>query len=332
MSLNIGISLGDVTGVGPEVTLKAIAALQSEDDTRYLLIGDAMRLRELNARINLKLHLEDFTKHTAPGRFLIANPITMQLPANLKPGEAVAANAAVSWLQDAGERCLRGEIDAMVTAPVNKEAIIRAGHKFIGQTEFLTELAHADRTVMMLLGHDERGRWLRVALATVHIAIRDVPAKLTQERVVLAIARAVGACRDLGLLRARVAVCGLNPHCGEGGEFGDEEPHVIEPAIATAKLNGFDAVGPLSGDTVFHQAMMGEFDAVVAMYHDQGLAPLKTVAFDTGVNWTLGLPFIRTSPDHGTAYNIAGKGIADPSSMISAIKLAKQLAARKRGA
>ena len=238
MSLNIGISLGDVTGVGPEVTLKAIAALQSEDDTRYLLIGDAMRLRELNARINLKLHLEDFTKHTPPGRFLIANPITMHLPANLKPGEAVAANAAVSWLQNAGERCLRGEIDAMVTAPVNKEAIICAGHKFIGQTEFLTELAHADRTVMMLLGHDERGRWLRVALATVHIAIRDVPAKLTQERVVLAIARAVGACRDLGLPRARVAVCGLNPHCGEGGESARAVRAHVDVARQETALHG----------------------------------------------------------------------------------------------
>lgn len=332
MSLNIGICLGDITGIGPEVTLKALASLHSADDTRYLLIGDALRLREINTQLKLNLHLQEFSDHAKPGKIFLVNPIAEHLPAKLKPGEAHAANAALEWLRDAGERCLRGELDAMVTAPVNKEAIVRAGHQFIGQTEFLTELAHADRTVMMLLGHDERGRWLRVALATVHIAIRDVPLKLTREKIQLAIERAAGACRDLELPRARVAVCGLNPHCGEGGEFGDEEPHVIEPAIAAAKQNGVDAVGPLSGDTVFHQAMMGEFDAVVAMYHDQGLAPLKTVAFDTGVNWTLGLPFIRTSPDHGTAYNIAGKGIADPSSMISAIKLAKQLAARKRGA
>jgi len=134
-------------------------------------------------------------------------------------------------------------------------------------------------------------------------------------------------------LRAKIAVCGLNPHCGEGGEFGDEEPRIIEPAIAAARKRGFDAVGPLSGDTVFHQAIRGDFDAVVAMYHDQGLAPLKLAAFDNGVNWTLGLPFIRTSPDHGTAYDIAGRGIADPSSMIAAIRLAKQLVSghRKKG-
>lgn len=182
---------------------------------------------------------------------------------------------------------------------------------------------------MMLLGHDDHGRWLRVALATVHIALRDVPLKLSPEKILLAIERAAEACRDLGLARARVAVCGLNPHCGEGGEFGDEEPHLIEPAIAAARKKGLDATGPHSGDTVFHQALTGEFDAVVAMYHDQGLAPLKTVAFDTGVNWTLGLPLIRTSPDHGTAYGIAGKGIANESSMIAAIKLARQLAAKK---
>ncbi len=325
----IGICLGDVTGVGPEVTLKALAALQHEDDTRYLLIGDGLLLRELNARLGLKLHLQEFSEHAGNGKMFIANPVGLHLPAGLKPGEPAAANAAIAWLHDAGERCLRREIDAMVTAPVNKEAIVRAGHRFIGQTEFLTELAGADRTVMMLLGHDERGRWLRVALATVHIAIRDVPLKLTQEKILLAIERAARACRDLGLSRSRVAVCGLNPHCGEGGEFGDEEPHVIEPAVAAARKLGLDVIGPLSGDTVFHQAMSGDFDSVVAMYHDQGLAPLKTVAFDTGVNWTLGLPFIRTSPDHGTAYNIAGKGVASPESMISAIKLAKQLARNK---
>jgi len=146
----------------------------------------------------------------------------------------------------------------------------------------------------------------------------------------LAIELAAQSCRDLGLPRARIAVAGLNPHAGEGGEFGDEEIKVIAPTILAAKKNGFDVTGPLSGDTVFHYALCGDYDAVVAMYHDQGLAPLKAVAFDTGVNWTLGLPFIRTSPDHGTAYDIAGKGIANPSSMIAAIRLAKQLAKNKK--
>jgi 4-hydroxythreonine-4-phosphate dehydrogenase len=255
---------------------------------------------------------------------------TEPLPANLNPGAPEAARAAVRWLGQGADLCLAKQLDAVVTAPVNKESIVRAGIPFVGQTEFFSERAKADRTVMMLLGHDERGRWLRVALATVHIALRDVPVKLTSEKIQLAVERAAEACRDLGLTRARVAVCGLNPHCGEGGEFGDEEPKVVEPAIAALRKRGLDVVGPISGDTVFHHALLGEFDAVVAMYHDQGLAPLKTVAFDTGINWTLGLPFIRTSPDHGTAYNIAGKGIANPSSMISAIRLAKQLARAKQ--
>jgi 4-hydroxythreonine-4-phosphate dehydrogenase len=234
-------------------------------------------------------------------------------------------------LRDGGERCRRREVDALVTAPVNKESIIRAGHKnFVGQTEFLSELAGTSRTAMMLLGHDEKNRWLRVALATVHIAIKSVPEKLTPEKIMLAIELAAQSCRDLGLPRARIAVAGLNPHAGEGGEFGDEEIKIIAPTILAAKKNGFDVTGPLSGDTVFHYALCGDYDAVVAMYHDQGLAPLKAVAFDTGVNWTLGLPFIRTSPDHGTAYDIAGKGIANPSSMIAAIQLAKQLAKNKK--
>jgi 4-hydroxythreonine-4-phosphate dehydrogenase len=167
---------------------------------------------------------------------------------------------------------------------------------------------------------------LRVALATIHIPLKTVSARLTPEKLLLAIELAAQSCRDLGLPRARIAVCGLNPHAGEGGEFGDEEIVTIAPTVRTAQQRGLDVVGPLSGDTVFHYALQGDFDAVVAMYHDQGLAPLKAVAFDTGVNWTLGLPFIRTSPDHGTAYDIAGKGIANPSSMIAAIRLAKQLA------
>jgi 4-hydroxythreonine-4-phosphate dehydrogenase len=144
--------------------------------------------------------------------------------------------------------------------------------------------------------------------------------------VELAIELAAQACRDLGLPRARVVVCGLNPHAGESGEMGDEEQITIGPAVVAAQTRGLDVIGPLSGDTVFYHALRGEFDAVVAMYHDQGLAPLKAVAFDTGVNWTLGLPFIRTSPDHGTAYDIAGRGLANPSSMMAALRLAKQLA------
>jgi len=328
----IGISLGDATGIGPEVALKAVAAEAAKDDSKYLLLGDEHCVRRLIQKFGLGLPLEKFSDYTAAaaGKLFVVDPLAKPLPEDLPAGSPVAARAAVAWLRDGAERCLRRELGALVTAPVNKESIIRAGHKFVGQTEFLSEFAGARRTAMMLLGHDGNQRWLRVALATIHISIKSVPEKLTAEKIARAIELAAQACRDLGLPRARVAVCGLNPHAGEGGQFGDEEIKIISPTIATAKKRGLDVVGPLSGDTVFHYALQGDFDAVVAMYHDQGLAPLKAVAFDTGVNWTLGLPFIRTSPDHGTAYDIAGKGIANPSSMIAAIRLAKKLAAHPR--
>ncbi|HUB86963.1 MAG TPA: 4-hydroxythreonine-4-phosphate dehydrogenase PdxA [Verrucomicrobiae bacterium] len=326
----LGISLGDVTGVGPEVALKAVAAEAGTDKTKYLFIGDEMVLTRLNRKLSLNLPLKNISSRGGGGRFFFANPFREKLPAKLSTGTPIAAKAAMACLRDGAERCLRGELDALVTAPVNKEAIARAGYeKFVGQTEFLSALAGAKRTAMMLLGHDERNRWLRVALATIHISIKSVPRKLTAEKISLAIELAAQACRDLQLPRARVAVCGLNPHAGEGGEFGDEEIKLIAPIISDLQSKGFDVVGPLSGDTVFYYALRGDFDAVVAMFHDQGLAPLKAVAFDSGINWTLGLPFIRTSPDHGTAYDIAGKGVANPSSMIAAIRLAKQLARNK---
>jgi 4-hydroxythreonine-4-phosphate dehydrogenase len=328
--LRIGITLGDVTGVGPEVALKAVAAEAALDEARYVFIGDGHRLRQLNGTLRLDLPLVDHSPGSVePHRFCILDPGDKRLPDSLKPGAPEAARAAVRWLGEAADLCLKGGIHAVVTAPVNKEAINRAGIPFVGQTEFFTERAKAERTVMMLLGEDERGRWLRVALATVHMALRDVPLRLTVGKIETAVMRAAEACKALGLSRSRVAVCGLNPHCGEGGEFGDEESRMIEPALLELRRRGYDVVGPISGDTVFHHALQGEYDAVVAMYHDQGLAPLKTVAFETGVNWTLGLPFIRTSPDHGTAYNIAGRGVANPSSMISALRLAKQLAGRR---
>ena len=326
----LGISLGDITGIGPEVALKAVAAVAAADDTKYLLIGDEKILARLNEKFALSLPLKKFSNYTASGNFFFVNPLAESSPENLPAGSPLAANLAIAALRDGGERCLRGELSALVTAPVNKESIIRAGHKFIGQTEFLSELAGTNQTAMMLLGKDERGRWLRVALATVHISIKSVPDKLTAKKITLAIELAAQSCRDLGLARAKIAVAGLNPHAGEGGEFGDEEITTIAPAIQAMQKRGFDVVGPMSGDTVFHYALQGDFDAVVAMYHDQGLAPLKAVAFDTGVNWTLGLPFIRTSPDHGTAYDIVGKGIANPGSMIAAIRLAKQLARNKK--
>jgi len=326
MSGPIGITLGDVTGVGPEVTLKALAAELPRDDARYLIIGDPSVVQRTNDRLSLKLDIKLFSHAQSAERLCVTNPFSESLPTDLPPGSPLAARASVAWLENGAQRCLRNELDALVTAPVNKEAIVRSGHAFVGQTEWLSQFAGADRTAMMLLGHDERNRWLRVALVTTHLPLKQVANQVTPAKIKLAIELAANACVHLGLARARIAVCGLNPHAGEGGQMGDEEQTTIEPTVVAARKEGLDVVGPLSGDTVFHHALQGEYDAVVAMYHDQGLAPLKAVAFDTGVNWTLGLPFIRTSPDHGTAYDIAGQGIANPSSMIAAIRLAKQLA------
>lgn len=327
----IGISIGDITGIGPEVTLKALARELPKDDVQYLLMGDENHLRQVNQELNIDLPLESFTGYSSPTRVAVLNSFSEKIPHSLPAGASIASRAAVAWLKEAAERCLRNELGGMITAPVSKESIIRSGQPFVGQTEFLSALAETDQTVMMLLGHDDRGRWLRVALATTHLPIKNVAGHITREKVELAIQMAARSCVDLGLPRARVAVCGLNPHAGEGGKIGDEELTVIGPAVLAMQRKGVDVVGPLSADTLFHEAYKGECDAVVAMYHDQGLAPLKMVAFDSGVNWTIGLPFIRTSPDHGTAYNIAGKGIAEPSSMVAAIQLAKQLAiARNR--
>jgi 4-hydroxythreonine-4-phosphate dehydrogenase len=325
-SLFIGISLGDFTGIGPEVTLKALAAESTADGTRYLLIGDPERTTVLNQKLGLDLPLSRYDEQSGAGRFLLLNAVAERLSEDLPCGSPVAAHAAVAWVREGAQRCLRGELDALVTAPVNKEAIVRSGIKFVGQTELLSNLASTERTAMMLLGQDDRGRWLRVALATTHVPLRAVSENLTMEKILTAIELSVQACRDLGLARARVGVCGLNPHAGEGGEIGTEELTTIGPAVKAAQSRHIDAVGPLSADALFYYAYRGDYDAVVAMYHDQGLAPLKMVAFEQGVNWTLGLPFIRTSPDHGTAYDIAGKGIANASSMVAALRLAKQLA------
>ncbi len=322
-----GISVGDVTGVGPEVTLKALAAMIAPA-TRYLLLGDSGHLLRMNAQLGLNLPLQTFQDYAQPGRFFLLDPCA-PLPENPTKGEAAVARASVGWVREAARRCLAGELDGMVTAPVNKESIVRAGERFIGQTELLSEMANSRETAMMLLGHDERGRWLRVVLATTHVSIRRLPDQLTRENILLAIRLAARSCHDLGLPRARVAVCGLNPHAGEGGAMGDEEITVIGPAVREAQALHLDVTGPLSADALFYHVFRGDYDVVVAMYHDQGLVPLKMIGFETGVNWTLGLPFIRTSPDHGTAYDIAGQGKADPASMISAMRLAAQLAARK---
>jgi 4-hydroxythreonine-4-phosphate dehydrogenase len=323
--MRIGITAGDCTGIGPEVVLEALAReARVADDTRFLVIGDLACLDRLNSRT--RLPLQPFLGQADSARFCCFDPRPTGLPPDLPPGAPAAAQAAVDWLREGTRRCLTGELAALVTAPVNKAAIIRAGISFVGQTELLADLSGTAHPVMMLLGTDERGRWLRVALATTHLPLHRVAEAITHGRVASAIERASRACLDLGLGRARVGVCGLNPHAGEEGQMGTEELTAIRPAVEAARARGLDVSGPLAADALFHSAYRGEFDAVVAMYHDQGLAPLKLIAFDTGVNWTLGLPFIRTAPDHGTAYDLVGQDRANPLSMWSAIQLAKQLA------
>jgi 4-hydroxythreonine-4-phosphate dehydrogenase len=323
MSVPLGITLGDVTGIGPEITVKALRALGGEPGPDFLILGDAGWLERANRSVGL-----DWRPRAAgPGRFLQEDPRPAPLPASLSPGAPEAARAAVDWLREAAHRCLRGELAGVVTAPVNKAAIIRAGIPFVGQTELFARLAGDASVGMMLLAPDERGRWLRVLLVTTHLPLREVPAAITREKVRRACELAAAAARQLGLPRARVGVAGLNPHAGESGALGTEEGEIIAPACKEARARGGDVTGPVPADTLFHQALRGDFEVVVAMYHDQGLAPLKMIGFDRGVNWTVGLPFVRTSPDHGTAYDLAGTGRARPDSMLAALRLAIQLTA-----
>ena len=231
---------------------------------------------------------------------------------------------AADWVVSGARRCLSGELAALVTGPISKTLLLEAGYDFPGQTELLAHLARAKRYAMMLVGGP-----LRVALVTIHVPLAKVAGLISAARIRQVIELTHHGCRRLGVARPRIGVAGRNPHAGEGGLFGDEEKRIIAPAIRRAARQGIAASGPWPADTLFYQAYRGEFDAVVAMYHDQGLAPLKMIAFDAGVNLTLGLPLVRTSPDHGTARDIAGKGVARPDSMIAAINLAAQLASRR---
>lgn len=216
---------------------------------------------------------------------------------------------------------IKGKGNALVTAPVNKAAINRSGIPFLGHTEYLAEITKTKKFAMMLCGGP-----LKVTTVTRHVPLKNVPASITKEGIKDAIILTSAALKKyFGISRPRIGVCGLNPHCGEGGRIGDEEERIIKPAIKALKSRVPGIQGPMPGDIIFYRAYNGRLDAVISMYHDQGLGPLKMVAFEKGVNVTLGLPFIRTSPDHGTAYDIAGKGIADPSSMKEAIKLAVKM-------
>lgn len=348
--LTLGISLGDISGIGPEVVARALAQLLvhgpgSADgpgggpvNTRYIVFGDDGAWRRLSRWLPgldpAKASSPEWASaiHSLRDR-VVFEPVQPGLPLDIPCGDARAARLAVEALHVGIDACLSGRIAGLVTAPVNKAAIVDAGIPFVGQTELLAERSGASSVAMMLLGQDPDGRWLRVSLATTHVALKDVASRLTAESLRSTLHLTLHACRQLGLPRHRVGVCGLNPHAGESGKLGREEISLIAPVIeefnrANANANA-EVVGPLAADALFRMAYQGDFDAVVAMYHDQGLVPLKMVAFDTGVNWTLGLPFVRTSPDHGTAYDRVGTDTASGSSMVAAIRLAEQLGVSK---
>jgi 4-phospho-D-threonate 3-dehydrogenase / 4-phospho-D-erythronate 3-dehydrogenase len=323
----IALTMGDPCGVGPEIIVAALADPSLGQLCRPLVLGDRGALERAVAVTGLPVSIETVQDtgplKTQPG-VIYLRELSRLDPSEMvygRPGPA-AGDAAYAYICAAARLCLEGDAKAMATAPINKEALNQAGHHFPGHTELLAQLTGTDQVVMMLAGDR-----LRVTLVTIHEALAKVPALVTRERVLDTIRITDRALSRYFCPTPRLAVLALNPHCGEGGLFGDEEREVIAPAIAAARAEGIDAVGPLSADTLFHFAVSGGYDAVVCMYHDQGLIPLKLLHFDDGVNVTLGLPIIRTSVDHGTAYDLAGTGRASAQSMKAALVMAAQMAA-----
>ncbi len=320
----LAISIGDVNGIGPEVSLRA-ANLAKLPGVRLVLVGNAALCAREARRLGLPVPepWEPDSPSNPRTRVSIWDPSPHRLRLHRGKVDPEAALAALSWIRAAALACLRGAFDGMVTAPICKEGLMAAGLSVPGHTEFLAELSGTARFAMMLSGGG-----LRVVPVTRHIPLREVPATLSKRMILEHIRLVAEALPWLGAPRKRIAVCGLNPHAGDGGAIGDEELLVIRPAVNAARRLGLSATGPLPADAVFHRELHGEFDAVICMYHDQGLTALKTIAFDKGVNITLGLPFVRTSPDHGTAFDIAGRKRADSGSMLAAITVAAELAGR----
>lgn len=304
------ISSGDPAGIGPEVTLKALAQPAVRDSADVVVTGDPRRLGEV-AR---QLGVPEAERIEAAGD-----------ASRIEVGKVSAGGgeAAVAAVKRAVELIQAGAADALVTAPISKEAMRAAGYSWPGHTELLADLCGVEDVRMLLVG----GR-LRVAHVTTHRSLRSAIEAATRDRVLRTIRVAEEGGRLLGLERRRIGVAGLNPHAGENGLFGEEEMQEITPAVEDARRQGIDAQGPLPADTLFWRASKGEFDLVVAMYHDQGHIPIKLGGFSDGVNVSLGLPFLRTSVDHGTAFDIAGKGVADWRSMAAAIELAVGVLAR----
>ena len=329
----LAITLGDPCGIGPEVVLRALADRRARSAARFVVFGREKVLSTVAGALGLRMpRLGRITAQNdldaGRGPWLVDE---VACPAGLAlKGRPTArgGRASVEWVLSAIDRALDGRVDGIVTAPINKAAIHKAGHDWPGHTEILASRCGARKPVMTMVGGG-----LRVALVTTHAAIADLP-RAVSKRNVLETLRIVD--RDMrryfGLRRPRIAVCGLNPHAGEAGRFGREERVAIGPAVRQAQREGILCDGPTPADVVFTPDQLARHDAVVAMYHDQANIPVKMIAFDKGVNVTLGLPIVRTSPDHGTAYDIVGKGTANPGSMIEAILLAARMAACRRSA
>lgn len=326
------ITMGDPTGVGPELIVKALLTGALDACPRPLLVagdagvlGRAARLFGETARLEAQADEGLGTHRLCLGdRQLAVQPLSVLDAEALRYGApgAVCGRAMLDYIIWACDRCREGVAAGMVTAPISKAAIHLAGCHFPGHTELLAERCGVKKVVMMLGGNR-----LKVCLATTHLALREVPAALTTAALLECIRIIDGAFRrSFGFTQPRLAVLGLNPHAGESGLFGDEESRVIAPAIAAARATGIDASGPHSADTLFHFAAQGRYDAVLAMYHDQGLGPLKLLHFEDAVNVTLGLPIVRTSVDHGTAYDLAGTGTASEQSLVAAVQMAAQMA------
>ncbi|WP_136635725.1 4-hydroxythreonine-4-phosphate dehydrogenase PdxA [Pseudooceanicola onchidii] len=329
--LPLAVTLGDPAGIGPEVALRAVTRPGAHP---AVLIGSpatAARARDLVAP-DRKIEVVDGPEAAAN----VTNAIPMMPSSHSQPHpygriSAEAGQMAYDAILVAIALAKAGRVAGMVTAPIQKEALSMAGVNYPGHTEILEHHSGIRDTggrVAMMLANDV----LRVVLVTIHVSLRDAIEQCTFEAQMRAIRLAHKGCQAFGIGNPRIAVAGLNPHAGEGGLFGREEIEVIAPAIARAREEGLDVKGPFPGDTVFMQARQGAFDVVVAQYHDQGLIPIKYMGLEKGVNVTLGLPFIRTSPDHGTAFDIAGRGVADPSSMVLAMEIAYRMAEAKRRA
>jgi 4-hydroxythreonine-4-phosphate dehydrogenase len=328
----IAITMGDPVGVGPEIISKVIDSGELLPLCRPLVIGDAGVMKKLVEEQRLSIAVRSISSiagaDPGPGKLDVLDLQNVNAATHVwgKPN-AASGNAVVEYIKKAVELALRNEVDAIVTAPISKEMMNAAGHHYAGHTELLAELTNTRDYGMFFVGGG-----LRVILTTIHVALKDVPRHITQASVLKTLRLAHQAMRSFGMDKPRIGVAALNPHAGEGRLFGSEEWDEILPAVLKARGEGINASDPLPADTLFYKARNNYYDIVVAMYHDQGLAPLKMLAFGNAVNVTVGLPIIRTSVDHGTAYDIAGKGCADPTSLLEAVKLAVLMSAhRHRG-